>query len=77
MRALVPKLKAGHCIVKVHAAGVNPVDARNSRRQISGGWMWFWFRLFSGRIVGFDFSGQIVDVGANESNLKLGMRCLA
>ena len=36
------------------------------------GWMWFWFFMFSGQIVGFDFSGQIVNVGANESEFKVG-----
>ena len=71
--ALVPELKAGHCIVKIHAAGVNPVDAKGIvGDKFPEGWMWFWFRMVSGQIVGFDFSGEIVNVGVNESDFKVG-----
>ena len=50
--ALVPELKAGHCIVKIHAAGVNPVDAKGIvGDKFPEGWMWFWFRMVSGFYV--------------------------
>lgn len=50
-------------LVKVHAAGVNPVDAKSVvGDKFSESWMPFWFRVCTNQIVGFDFSGEIVEV---------------
>ena len=59
-------LKRGFVVVKVHAAGVNPVDAKSViGDKFPESWMPFWFRVCTNQIVGFDFSGEVVEATAN------------
>ena len=55
-------------IVRVHAAGVNPVDAKGVLGDKFPEWMMpIWFRFFSGRVIGFDFSGVVVETSPGSS----------
>ena len=64
--------KGLQAVVRIHAAGVNPVDAKGVLGDKFPEWMMsFWFRCFSGRVIGFDFSGVIVET-APESSFSIG-----
>ena len=63
-----PKLKSGHALIKVHAAGVNPVDAKFIiGDKLPESWMGWASRTAAGHTPGFDFSGVIEDVAASSS----------
>ena len=57
--------KPNHCIIKVKACGVNPVDAKFCVGDKLPSWLsnslgrWF----MNNKIVGFDFSGIIEELG--------------
>lgn len=67
-----PRLKRGHCVVKVHAAGLNPVDAKGViGDKFPESWMGWCFWVMSGFVVGFDFSGVVEEAGP-KSPFKVG-----
>ena len=57
----VPSIKSKEVLVKVHAAAINPVDYKLPT-----------LLPMSGRGVGLDFSGKIVQVGSAVKDLKVG-----
>lgn len=65
--AASPALSAGKVLVKTHAAGVNPVDWK-----IRQGYLKHMAPLTFPATLGGDFSGVIVEVGANVFNFKKG-----
>jgi NADPH:quinone reductase-like Zn-dependent oxidoreductase len=72
----IPKIKKGYALVKIYAAGVNPVDAKN----VVGDKLPhnYFFQSLAKKIVrnkcpGFDFSGIIEEIGGlEESTFKPG-----
>ena len=62
-----PAIKAGQILIKVHAAGVNPIDWK-----IREGWMKERFGEEFPMILGFDASGIIAQVGAGVADLAVG-----
>jgi NADPH:quinone reductase-like Zn-dependent oxidoreductase len=61
-----PLVKDNHCLVRVKANSVNPVDAKYCVGDKLPNWLarsigkWF----MNDKIVGFDFSGIIEDLGS-------------
>jgi 2-methylene-furan-3-one reductase len=53
------------CIVKIVAAGVNPVDYKRRKGYLS-------LLLKQTPFLGFDFSGTIVEIGSKVTAYKLG-----
>ncbi|NCQ36275.1 alcohol dehydrogenase catalytic domain-containing protein, partial [bacterium] len=69
-----PKLRRDELRVKVHAIGVNPVDWK---MRGAGAFLGFMQRLLgpSGPlVVGVDFAGEVVEVGARVEGLEPGVR---
>jgi reticulon-4-interacting protein 1, mitochondrial len=69
IRSLSPRIPKNHVLVKVFAAGLNPVDAK----EVIGDKLPTWLKFLSssivrGCIIGFEFSGQVVAI-SKESNL--------
>jgi len=68
-RVAVPTPKPGEVLVRVYASGLNPKDA-----IIRSGF----FKRFSGRAfpkgTGFDFAGEVSEVGAGAEGFGLGQR---
>ena len=58
----VPTAKPKEILVKVHAAAINPVDYKLPHI----------LPFMTGKGVGLDFSGEIVQVGKNVQGLKVG-----
>ena len=62
-----PQIKAGEILVRVHAAAVNPKDT-----LIRKGYL----KRFTGhdfpQLLGFDFSGQVAEVGSNIKTFQEG-----
>ena len=56
----IPAVKLGFVLVKVHAAAINPVDYKLPMLAVNG------------NIVGLDFSGTIVEAGANCGDFVAG-----
>ncbi|UEX90631.1 zinc-binding alcohol dehydrogenase family protein [Staphylococcus ratti] len=59
-----PQLKEDEVLVKVHASGVNPVDTKIRQTPLNG----------NARILGFDAAGEIVEVGSQVTDFKVGDR---
>ena len=58
----VPPKRAGHVLVRIRAAGVNPVDAKFvAGDKFPECCMPFWKRKFTGYTAGFDFAGDVLD----------------
>lgn len=66
-----PIIKSNQILVKVHSASVNPVDwkVRNGKFKIVMG------NKFP-KILGFECSGEIIEVGANITKFKIGDRVI-
>lgn len=62
-----PKIKSDQLLVKVHAASVNPVDwkIRQGMLQLITGYSF-------PKILGFDLSGEVVEVGSDVTRFKPG-----
>ncbi|NEU72730.1 NAD(P)-dependent alcohol dehydrogenase [Hassallia byssoidea VB512170] len=62
-----PKIKSDQLLVKVHAASVNPVDwkIRQGMLQLITGYSF-------PKILGFDLSGEVVEVGSAVTRFKPG-----
>ncbi|MBN2110534.1 MAG: NADP-dependent oxidoreductase [Methanosarcinaceae archaeon] len=65
--ALVPELSSGKVLVKVHAAGVNPIDWKVSEGYMSQGKK----RSFP-LTLGGDFCGIVMDVGEEVTQFRKG-----
>ena len=57
----IPTVKAKEILVKVHAAAINPVDYKLPK-----------ILSMTGKGIGLDFSGEIVQLGKNVQDLKVG-----
>jgi 2-desacetyl-2-hydroxyethyl bacteriochlorophyllide A dehydrogenase len=64
----VPQAKAGHAVVKVVAASVNPVDKLVTFGYMGG----FGWPLPSPHVPGYDFAGVVQEVGEGVSNVAVG-----
>src|SRR5579864_9179171 len=63
----VPKVKAGHLLVHIRAAGVNPFDYK----VVTGAFK-DWVPVKFPYVPGMDGSGEIVEVGSGVSNWAKG-----
>ena len=62
-----PKPQAGEVLVRVHAAGVNPIDWKVREGHMKD----FWPHKFP-LILGWDLSGVVEEIGASVSRFKIG-----
>src|SRR6266699_2155510 len=62
-----PKPRAGEVLVRVHAAGVNPIDWKVREGRMKD----FWPHKFP-LILGWDFSGVVEKLGRGVSRFKIG-----
>src|ERR1700746_559553 len=62
-----PKPKAGEVLVRVHAAGVNPIDWKVREGEMKD----FWPHKFP-LILGWDLSGVVEELGKGVSRTKIG-----
>jgi len=62
-----PEAGAGEVLVRVHAAGVNPIDWK-----VRAGYLKDWLKHKFPLIPGWDVSGVVEAVGAGVNNLKAG-----
>src|SRR5256886_5696148 len=62
-----PQPQAGEVLVRVHAAGVNPIDWKVREGHMKG----FWPHKFP-RILGWDLSGMVEELGRGVSQFKIG-----
>ncbi len=62
-----PKPQAGEVVVRVHAAGVNPIDWKVREGHMKD----FWPHKFP-LILGWDLSGVVEEVGPRVSQFKIG-----
>ncbi len=62
-----PKIKPDELLVKVHAAGVNPVDWKIRKGML---------KIITGNkfpmILGFDLAGVVLEIGSQVTNFKVG-----
>lgn len=62
-----PKIKPDELLVKVHAAGVNPIDWKIRKGML---------KVISGNkfpmILGFDLAGEVLEVGSQVESFKVG-----
>ena len=62
-----PKIKPDELLVKVHAAGVNPIDWKIRKGML---------KVISGNkfpmILGFDLAGEVLEVGSQVENFQVG-----
>src|SRR5437764_9753697 len=65
--ALRPKPQAGEVLVRVHAAGVNPIDWKVREGHMKD----FWPHKFP-LILGWDLSGVVEELGRGASQFKIG-----
>jgi len=63
----LPKLRAGELLIRIHAAGVNPIDWK-----IRAGYLQQTMPLLLPFTLGCDFSGVVEDVRPGVSNFKVG-----
>lgn len=63
----VPKLKDGHLLVRMHAAGVNPFDYKLVTGAVKD-----WVPVKFPYVPGMDGAGEVVEVGAGVSNWNKG-----
>lgn len=61
----VPEPKSGEVLIRVRAAGVNPVDWK-----FAAGYMQDWYSV--PRILGWEVAGEVVEVGEGVTDLKIG-----
>ena len=58
----IPSIRPGYSLVRVFSAGLNPVDAKMIiGDKVSESVAPYFTRIFTNYVVGFDFSGQIVE----------------
>ncbi|MEO1185237.1 MAG: alcohol dehydrogenase catalytic domain-containing protein, partial [Cyanobacteria bacterium J06636_27] len=61
-----PKIKPDELLVKVHAAGVNPIDWKIRKGML---------KVISGNkfpmILGFDLAGEVLEVGSQVENFRV------
>lgn len=62
-----PDIKDDSVIIKVHAASVNPID-----NILRAGYMKEVMPLTFPHIMGYDVSGEVVEIGKNVQNVKVG-----
>ncbi len=62
-----PEPQAGEVLVRVHAAGVNPIDWKVREGQVKD----FWHHKFP-LILGWDLSGVVEELGRGVSRFKIG-----
>src|SRR5437660_12770449 len=62
-----PKPQAGEVLIRVHAAGVNPIDWKVREGHMKD----FWPHKFP-LILGWDLSGVVQDVGTGVARFKIG-----
>lgn len=65
--APIPKIQRGEVLVRVHAAGVNPVDYKHASGSLE-----HFFSFDPPWIPGRDFSGIIEKIGPDVTNFKVG-----
>ncbi|MDY6897559.1 MAG: NAD(P)-dependent alcohol dehydrogenase, partial [Cyanobacteriota bacterium] len=62
-----PKIKPDELLVKVHAAGVNPIDWKIRKGML---------KVISGNkfpmIIGFDLAGEVLEVGSQVESFRVG-----
>ncbi|MEO0687017.1 MAG: NAD(P)-dependent alcohol dehydrogenase [Cyanobacteria bacterium J06649_11] len=62
-----PKIKPDELLVKVRAAGINPIDWKIRKGML---------KVISGNkfpvILGFDFAGEVLEVGSQVENFRVG-----
>jgi alcohol dehydrogenase len=63
----LPKLRAGELLIRIHAAGVNPIDWK-----IRAGYLQQTMPLSLPFTLGCDFSGVVEDIRPGVSNFKVG-----
>ncbi|KAI2499184.1 Zinc-binding dehydrogenase [Fragilaria crotonensis] len=69
LKSLPNKIPSNHVLIRVHAAGLNPVDAK----KVIGDKLPSFFNFLSHRVVqgstiGFEFSGQVVSSSSDNTN---------
>ena len=62
-----PKPQAGEILIRVHAAGVNPIDWKVREGHMKD----FWPHKFP-LILGWDLSGVVEELGKDVSRFKIG-----
>jgi NADPH:quinone reductase-like Zn-dependent oxidoreductase len=62
-----PAVTAGHVLVRVHAAGVNPIDWKYRK-----GFMKQWSPIELPHVGGFDLAGTVEEVGPDVTNFAVG-----
>jgi NADPH:quinone reductase-like Zn-dependent oxidoreductase len=67
-----PKPGRGEVLVKVSAAGINPVDLLERKGMLKD-----WKPLNFPAVIGWDMAGTVVDVGEGVSSFRAGDRVLA
>ena len=69
MKSLPSHIPANHVLIRVHAAGLNPVDAKKVIGDKLPSFLNFIsHRVVRGSIIGFEFSGEIVSLSPNQHN---------
>ena len=63
----IPSISSDQILVKVKAAAINPIDY-----LVIGGMIPFYRWFIDHHGIGFDFSGVVVDIGANVKRFKVG-----
>jgi NADPH:quinone reductase-like Zn-dependent oxidoreductase len=64
-----PKVRRNDVLVQVHSIGLNPLDSRLRQGQ-----MWPATALSGARLIGSDFSGTVLSVGAGVVDIQPGER---
>src|SRR6266568_3754137 len=62
-----PEPQAGEVLIRVHAAGVNPIDWKVREGHMKD----FWSQKFP-LILGWDLSGVVAELGTGASRFKIG-----
>lgn len=62
-----PSIRSNEALVRVHAAGVNPFDWK-----VREGWFKAWFPATFPLTLGVDYAGEIVQVGNEVRDFKVG-----
>jgi NADPH:quinone reductase-like Zn-dependent oxidoreductase len=69
LKSLPKKIPSNHVLIRVHAAGLNPVDAKKVIGDKLPSFLSFLSkRVVQGSTIGFEFSGQIVSSSSEVTN---------
>jgi NADPH:quinone reductase-like Zn-dependent oxidoreductase len=61
----VPEMKANQVLVRINSVAINPTDWKHAKYQLGP----------EGSILGCDYAGEIVQVGADVKDVKVGDQC--